>query len=111
MNDQAAEGMVNKDDQDKLQEIYEKANQYEILGHNIIFMEFDSVNQERNYTPIRNFRYVFQIIGQSYRGIEIMFFSTGVEKNQRYRVIEEFNPKFESPMVRAIAANGGGEIR
>jgi hypothetical protein len=33
--------------------------EYQILGHNIIFVEFDSVNEEQNYAPIRNFRYIF----------------------------------------------------
>ena len=40
-----------------------------------------------------------------------MFYSSAIEKNQRYRVIEEFNSKFEHPMIRAIKANEGGEIR
>lgn len=40
-----------------------------------------------------------------------MFYSTHIEKNQRYRVIEDFNSKFEHPMVRAIAHNNGSEVR
>ena len=40
-----------------------------------------------------------------------MFYSSAIEKNQKYRVIEEFNSKTEHPMVRAIVANGGGEVR
>lgn len=40
-----------------------------------------------------------------------MFYSSHIEKNQRYRVIEDFNSKFEHPMVRAIAHNNGSEVR
>lgn len=31
--------------------------------------------------------------------------------NQKYRVMEDFNPKNESNMVKAIVANKGGEVR
>jgi hypothetical protein len=34
-----------------------------------------------------------------------------MERNQRYRVIEEFDAKNESPMVRAFVANQYHEIR
>ena len=34
-----------------------------------------------------------------------------MERNQRYRVIEEFDAKNENPMIRAYVANGCREIR
>jgi len=43
--------------------------------------------------------------------IEIKFYSSHIERNQRYRVIEEFDSKNESAMVRAYHANDCSEVR